>query len=84
MSRLEIEGVDDDLKRRLEERAQREGVSVADLMLTLIRACPIGPSEPRLSSPTASPFMGDWSQEEADELMAAFEPSAADSESSRG
>lgn len=77
MQQLTIRGFDPELERRLKNLARDEQISLNRAALKLLRrgaGLLDAPSKGRVIGHALDDFMGDWSEEEEREFLAAVEP----------
>ena len=74
---MTIRGFDEELERRLKNLAREEHISLNRAALTLLRrgaGLVAAGAAPRVIGGALDDFMGDWSEEEEREFLAAVEP----------
>lgn len=74
---MTIRGFDEELERRLKNLARKERISLNRAALTLLRrgaGLVDVKAAPRIIGSALDDFMGDWSEQEERELLAAVEP----------
>ena len=76
MNQLTVRGFDDDLERSIRQLARREGISLNQAALKLLRrgaGLPDGQGDGRTIGDALDDLFGSWSQEEAEAFDAALE-----------